>query len=615
MALATLLILGCGDDATSPAPERGVPLDATVDRGDSDPRDGGVVLRPSDCSLPEVLCGDTCIDPSADPDHCGADQNCAGGSVCGAGSVCLEGECAFTCPGDLLACDRTCVDPDVSLTHCGATDSCLGSAAGELCGEGRSCLAGRCGCGLGLLACEVGCVDPANDSRHCGAVDDCLADNGGVACGSEQECRDGACEEAGIWTAAIALEDADEETSLPRLSVSTSGAAVIAWIQNTGTTQNAWASVFDPTTARFGRARQLETLDGNVALPFVAITAAGDAAALWDQQGTDRDVWLALYSAATGRWSPAVAVEAEAGRVARAMGLAWLPTGELLAYWNDAGAPTVSVHDGATGAQVRVDALATGVTGLLGYEIDSLAGHGLALFRTLDGGDDVLWSASRDGSTGDWTTQEITRVAGIAVREARGRLATDGFALAVWRQGLASEPRELWASAKEGGTWGSPFRLDEESGGTSSLARLSVAASGDALVVLRQQATCLASTNLCQDVGARRYLRATGDWSAVVALEGSDAQTTSPSVSGSTDGDAVAVWSQPPSMGTPAQIWTRRYSASTDMWSASVSHGLAGRRAVVGTAGLADTGGVVVAWRQDEGGRRNVWASAFLVGL
>ncbi len=607
-----MLAAGCDGSTVEAPPDGEVPLDAVTPPPDAEGRDGGAMLGSSGCVSPEVRCSLLCIDPATDPDHCGADDACEGGAVCEAGSACVAGACVFACPTGLLACDRTCVDPRASLTHCGATGACLGSEAGRSCGDGELCQGGACACEAGLLACVPGCIDPSRDGRHCGAIGDCMDANAGAACSADQVCRRGACEDAGAWTATAALDIADERTSQPRLAVATSGFAVASWTQFSGTTNNVWGATFDPVRARWSTATLLESEAGGASLPFVAVRANGDAAVLWDQQGSDRDTWLALYAASTGLWSAPVAVEADAGRVSRAGGVAWLSTGGLLAYWLDAGKPTVSVHDGATGAVSRSDALAMGLTGAATSGIDSAGGHAAALYRSTDGADQVIWSAFRNTGTGDWTVSELARGT-AALGNAAARVADDGFTVALWRVGVTADRQELWTSNRETGGWTSPSRLDEVADGTANFASLDVTPTGDAMVVLRQAATCLGSAGSCANVRVRRFDRAGAGWGPAVDLESRDMAANFPQVSLAAGGDAVAVWYQTPTVGSSFRVWTRRFTASTGAWSPAVAHGLDDEAALLGVAGLADTGDLVVVWRQTQDGRHNIWARAFSV--
>jgi len=173
---------------------------------------------PGGCASDQTLCGDTCVNTSSNPSHCGAcNAACPGGSVCQAGvcsvlcgtgqlacggvcvtiasdlgncgacgatcnpgQFCWNGVCSDTCPG--IQCNGTsgieCVDPQTNPSHCGA--------CGSACQAGFSCVASACTllCPGGLAACGTSCVDLASDANNCGFC--------GNTCGAEP-CVGGQC--------------------------------------------------------------------------------------------------------------------------------------------------------------------------------------------------------------------------------------------------------------------------------------------------------------------------------------------------------------------------------------------------------------------------------------
>jgi hypothetical protein len=134
----------------------------------------------SSCGAGQKDCGPGvgCVDPSADPRHCGAcNKSCQNEELC-AGGHC---ECK---PG-LSAVDGKCVDLSSDPSHCGAI--------GKLCGGSSPlCQDGDCvrGCDGGKAACDEACVDLKTHPLHCG---DC-----GKHCNKDEVCVDGSCESWGV---------------------------------------------------------------------------------------------------------------------------------------------------------------------------------------------------------------------------------------------------------------------------------------------------------------------------------------------------------------------------------------------------------------------------------
>lgn len=104
------------------------------------------------CAPGFVSCGGQCIDPTTNRSFCGATPGCgnSGGSPgvpCGPGYVCSQGACVLSCPQGLIQCGNTCIDPKKDRDHCGATPGCgqggLGSS-GAVCAWDQLCDNGVC---------------------------------------------------------------------------------------------------------------------------------------------------------------------------------------------------------------------------------------------------------------------------------------------------------------------------------------------------------------------------------------------------------------------------------------------------------------------------------------
>lgn len=146
---------------------------------------GGVCVSSSTCPAPYDVCVDpdgaaVCIDPAADPIHCGF---C--GNTCFADEVCAFGACqpaGFSC-GDygLATCFDGCVDVLYDAFNCGD--------CGLVCEYGSYCAGGVCqldySCeAAGLATCGFDCVDLFADPYNCGGC--------GFLCPTAL-CVDGAC--------------------------------------------------------------------------------------------------------------------------------------------------------------------------------------------------------------------------------------------------------------------------------------------------------------------------------------------------------------------------------------------------------------------------------------
>jgi len=101
----------------------------------------GEVCTAGTCTC-ALKCGQACVDPETDPDHCGGCGNaCASGAVCQSGAcVCPSGEAASNgncCPPGQTSCNGACVDEQTDVANCGA--------CGKPCLVVGGCIAGKCG--------------------------------------------------------------------------------------------------------------------------------------------------------------------------------------------------------------------------------------------------------------------------------------------------------------------------------------------------------------------------------------------------------------------------------------------------------------------------------------
>src|SRR5690606_21658102 len=195
----------CSSDAECSATERcnielGVcePIDVVIDI-DVDQPD---VVGPPRCGEVLLPCGDgqlCCTSASVG-------MGCAdGGDDCACTATVFNnlncGECGTVCNGDLQCVSGTCVCPagtdqcDPGMCSDVINDRLNCGTCDNACADGQDCQSGRCFCGdrlcdAGTDCCDVGagaltCIDTQSNPNHCG---DC-----GIACGDGETCMDGRC--------------------------------------------------------------------------------------------------------------------------------------------------------------------------------------------------------------------------------------------------------------------------------------------------------------------------------------------------------------------------------------------------------------------------------------
>ena len=172
--------LVCVDARCEPAGDVGAQGDAAMtdsaahDAGGSDA--GGSDAAPSDggakCSVGELICGGTCVDPTSSTQYCHAAGAC--GTACPTGDLCNGGTCSSSCTAPRTLCTSTsCVDTQTDPANCGGCGNlcALPHVASNGC-TGATCSIGTCASGYAdcNAAPADGCeVNTQSDTNNCGA--------------------------------------------------------------------------------------------------------------------------------------------------------------------------------------------------------------------------------------------------------------------------------------------------------------------------------------------------------------------------------------------------------------------------------------------------------------
>jgi hypothetical protein len=139
---------------------------------------------------------------------------------------------------------------------------------------------------------------------------------------------------ASAWNAPklLVTDDALAATS-PQIAIDAAGNAWVAWSQVVGTRTHIVASRYSASTGLWGTAAAIESGAGDTTSQKIAMDAAGNALAVWVQpEGARYDVWSSRYTAGTGWGAPALIETDNVGTVGSPQ-VAFDASGNALAVW------------------------------------------------------------------------------------------------------------------------------------------------------------------------------------------------------------------------------------------------------------------------------------------
>jgi len=209
------------------------------------------------------------------------------------------------------------------------------------------------------------------------------------------------------WGKAELIETDNTGSALnSRIAMDGSGNAIAVWQQNDGTRDNIWANRYVTGTG-WGKAELIGTVGtGTSGEPYVAMSEAGDAIAVWNLDDGVRDnIWANRYVKGAG-WGKAEVIEQGDG-------------------------PKLTQYFGLGGPRVAIDG----------------NGNAIAVFRLSDGKRDNIW-ANRYVKGAGWGKAEL-----VEIDNAGGAWEPDisinksGDAIAVWFQYDGTRHR-VWANIK-----------------------------------------------------------------------------------------------------------------------------------------------------------------------
>lgn len=409
----------------------------------------------------------------------------------------------------------------------------------------------------------------------------------------------GECEPVGSqeWGNPRLLESNPRDAIHPDLAVDAAGNMIVVWQHEFSSGVNDFYDIYDIWASRYtpsdgwGEPELLETEFSNALFPQVAMDAAGNAIAVWQQSdGTRFNIWTNRYTPANG-WGGAQLLETDDlgdaqfasqfgayGVIGARNNIAMRPDGSAVVVWSQSEGPS----------DIQPDSF---------DRFGTVASH----YTPGEG-----WSAP---VVLDLTAENAGWI--------QVGLDANGNAIAVWEQNAIGNP-----SPGSGGTpparlgyfanrytpadgWGSVVQIGSGSVQGGSVPNLAVDDGGNAVA-----AWSLAPSGCCgaQTLWANRYAVGVG-WEGAILV---DEQTTDdgkpgvPHVVANGDGDIALVWTRRKYFSGGGQVWSsgvwaKRYSQGAWQPREAVLAGPAGE-SIVGLvfgdpiATMSPIGDIIVAW-------------------
>jgi len=282
----------------------------------------------------------------------------------------------------------------------------------------------------------------------------------------------------GYWESATLIETDNAGDAVgPKIAVDPAGNAVAVWRQSDGVRYNIWSNNYSVVDGTWGAATLIETNDGDVGYPEIAIGHAGDAIAVWSQSdGVQYNVWANRYAPGSGWGAPTMITSN-----AVVPKIAGDPDGNAMVVWNQNNGMGFSI--GATSYSISSG---WGVSTLI--ETDNAPATSSQVAMDTNGNAIAAWY--RDTATDNRVTNRYTAGVGwgtatpIATNntswwccDVQVAMDINGQAFVVWQQD------GIWAKPyTPAGGWGAATLLDLNGEGP----QIAMSANGTAMAAWQQ---------------------------------------------------------------------------------------------------------------------------------
>lgn len=383
----------------------------------------------------------------------------------------------------------------------------------------------------------------------------------------------GSSPSAGAWGTPERISGGSFYSHYPSVLSDSAGNAVVVWAMGALNNPDIYTNRYSTIGGRWGSPQKLSTSSPNGAWePDLAEDSSGNIVAVWYQMdGVAVNVYASRYTP-TGGWDNTPTLLDTGDEDAYFAQVASDPAGNIFAIWQQAVGPPGSR------------------TGIWTRRFDAASG---------------IWEPPveiSDGGGGD------SLLPGMPGRGNCIQADGSGNVLAVWVQRDGSSVPHIWARRYDavGKSWGSPVRVDSDSGNADSPAFV-LDGTGDAVAVWRQF-----DGSSFFAVWVNRFDGSTTSWGTPVPIDNASGTVASPQVASDGNGNLLAVWQRytPPAL----SVWASRYRTGSGWEPAIRMDSIDTTDAYYPYPVFDSAGNGMVAWNQAEGGRSKIWIRKFVPG-
>jgi YD repeat-containing protein len=422
------------------------------------------------------------------------------------------------------------------------------------------------------------------------------------------------------WSASQ-IDAGTNNAQRPKVAIDDAGNTTVIWIQSDGSYDSIYANRYSVTTGTWDGPRYVETDPGTVTRPQLAYDWAGNAIAVWVQNG---NIVSSRYDKAGNSWSPVFTVDTAPDEAFSPSLAVDRQTGAGFVAWvqNDGGVlslltRTFTGMGAAWQSVVAVDGTSESVAYYIQQDTagitTSMSGTKGAVMwnqtQTLDGVNHFSDIAIARLNDGVWAPAEILQYNASSYGGFYSAVAIDpwGNVSALWDTYL---DRGIWVARYTAPSqWAGEMPLSSETA-DSWLTKSKADTNGNVFAVY--------STNAGQKMAVRRYDKLTNTWAAEVLLDASAPAGGTGAVQISVDefGNAIVVWQK--NFGSGLGLYCSRYSVQTNTWTSyeTIQAAAVVDNAQPGGFSVQMSGGnAVIAWLQKNGASYDLWAARYLNGV